>query len=552
MTIHRQLRGKLMQRFESLQPGHSAYRWWVLANIMVGTFMAVLDATIVDVSMPKIMATFGASIDKIEWIITAYMLAFAVMLPTSGWVAEHFGYKRTYFTALVFFTLGSMLCGMAWNEDALIFFRVVQALGGGMMMPVGMAIVTREFPPEQRGVALGFWGIAAAASISFGPLIGGYLIDSLSWQSIFSVNVPVGLVGMVATFIIQREYKTETTRSFDLVGFVSMAVFLVALLIALADGNAVWNIGGWHSPFILGCFAVAAMALVIFLYTELTVEHPLIDLSLLKNFNYGVSCIVLFIFGLGMFGSTFIQPLYLQNSLGYTAMQSGAVFLPVGLIQGFMSPISGRLADKINPKIPTVIGISLLSCGMILNSFLSLQSEQHQIMLPLIMRGFGMGILFTPLSTIALSGIPRERMAQASGIFNVIRQVGGSFGVAMLGTIMMQRNIFHTAMNGQAVRLSSPVLQRVISGYTAFVKARVGGPAYLSALHVYNATLKAQAVVSSYLLKQAYVQAINDCYLVTASITVLGIVPVLLLRSPKRKTEAAAVLNPERLRNDEK
>ncbi|TCL70118.1 DHA2 family multidrug resistance protein [Hydrogenispora ethanolica] len=536
MAVHHLLQRKLISRFASLHPEHESYRWWVLANIMVGTFMAVLDATIVNVGLPKIMAAFGASLDKIEWISTAYMLVFAVMLPTSGWLADHFGYKRSYFTALLLFTAGSLLCSLAWNENSLIFFRVIQGAGGGLMMPVGMAIVTREFPPEQRGMALGFWGIAAAASISLGPLIGGYLVDNLSWQSIFSVNVPVGLFGMLATLVIQREYRTETSRSFDLVGFLSMAFFLTFLLIALSDGNASWNIGGWTSPFILGCFAVSLVGLVIFLYTEFTVAHPLIELRLLKNFNYGISCLVLFIFGLGMFGSTFIQPMYLQNSLGYTALQAGAVFLPVGIIQGLISPIAGSLADKINPKVPTILGIILMAASLYLNSFLSLFSEREQIMIPLYLRGLGMGILFTPLSTLALSQIPREKMAQASGIFNVIRQVGGSFGVAMLGTILTQRQIFHTAIAGQAVRLESPVFKNTLNAVISFAKAMAGGPAYHTAIRAYNDTLRAEVLIISHLSKQAFVQAVNDCYLVTAVVTTIGIIPILFLKVNKKKT----------------
>ena len=241
------LRSRAMRQLPSLHHEHSSYQWWVLANVMIGTFMAVLDATIVNVALPKIMAAFGVGVDKVEWILTAYLLVFAVMLPTSGWVADHFGYKRTYMLALFLFSLGSFLCGIAWSEDALIAFRIVQGAGAGFLMPVGMAIVTREFPPERRGVAIGFWSIAAAASVSLGPLVGGYLIDNFSWHMIFDVNVPVGIMGMAATYIIQREYRTEHVRTFDFGGFLSMTVFLTFMLLALSNGNSAWNTGGWTS-----------------------------------------------------------------------------------------------------------------------------------------------------------------------------------------------------------------------------------------------------------------------------------------------------------------
>ncbi|HTY09111.1 MAG TPA: MFS transporter, partial [Candidatus Edwardsbacteria bacterium] len=254
----RDLRGALQRRarrdIPSLHQQHQRYRWWVLANVMIGTFMAVLDATIVDVSLAKLIATFGVSVDRVQWVITAYMLVFAVMLPTSGWIADHFGYKRTYFLGLALFTGGSLLCSLSWSFNALILFRLIQGCGAGMLMPVGMAIVTREFPPRQRGVALGFWSVAAAASISLGPMLGGYLIDAFSWHAIFDVNIPVGLLGLAATFIIQREYRTEHTRSFDLAGFVAMSLFLSCLLLALSNANAAWNTGGWTSTFSLSCF----------------------------------------------------------------------------------------------------------------------------------------------------------------------------------------------------------------------------------------------------------------------------------------------------------
>ncbi|MDR3628200.1 MAG: DHA2 family efflux MFS transporter permease subunit, partial [Ignavibacteriaceae bacterium] len=274
---------------------HPSYKWWVLANVMIGTFMAVLDATIVDVALPKIMSTFGIDIDTVKWVATAYLLVLAVMLPTSGWIADRFGYKKTYTAALGLFTLGSLLCSLSWNETALIMFRVVQGMGAGLLMPVGMAIVTREFPPEKRGVALGFWSVAAAASVSLGPTIGGYLIDNFAWHSIYDVNVPIGIIGVFATIVIQREYQSQKVHHFDFIGFVSLAVFLTSLLLALSDGNADWNTGGWTSNFILTCFLLAFVSFVVFLIVELNIKEPLVQIRLLKNFNFGMANLVLFI-----------------------------------------------------------------------------------------------------------------------------------------------------------------------------------------------------------------------------------------------------------------
>jgi DHA2 family multidrug resistance protein len=501
---------------------------------MIGTFMAVLDATIVDVSLSKIMASFGITVDKAEWVITAYMLVFAVMLPTSGWIADHFGYKRTYFLALFLFTLGSFLCGQAWNENMLITFRIVQACGAGLIMPTGMAIVTREFPPRQRGLALGFWAISAAASVSLGPMIGGYLIDTINWNAIFNVNVPVGIMGLFATAVIQREYKTEYSRSFDVIGFVSMAAFLCALLLALTDGNAAWNTGGWTSPFIISCFIISAVALVVFLVTEFTIEHPLIDLRLFKDFNFSMANGVLFIFGFGMFGSTFLLPLYLQLSMGYTAFQAGSLFLPVGILQAVTAPISGYLSDKVNPKVPAAIGITLLAFSLFLNSSLSFYSERHQIMLALYIRGFAMGLMFTPLNMTALSNIPRHKIGQASGLFNVIRQIGGSFGIAFMSTMLLRRTIYHTAAYSQVVNQQSDAFRQAAQHLSRFSMNAVGGNQSLSAM-------RANALIASHISTQAFIQSVADDFLIASIITIAALVPILFLRVHKQnKSEHVA------------
>ena len=508
---------------------HPSYRWFVLANIMIGTFMAVLDATIVNVGLTKMMAAFGTSVDKIEWVLTAYLLVFAVVLPSSGWIADHLGYKKTYVLGLFFFTLGSLLCSLSSNENMLIAFRVIQGAGAGFIMPVGMAIITREFPPEKRGMALGFWGVASASSVSLGPMFGGYLIDNFSWHAIFDINVPIGIIAVAASLIILRQYKSEKSRSFDLVGFITMTLFLVFLLLALSDGNAAWNTGGWTSGFILTCFAIAFVSFIIFITNELTVKHPIIDLRILKNRNFGMANIMLFIFGLAFFGNSFLLPLFLQNSLGYTAFQAGLVFFPVGIIQAVMSPVAGWMTDKLNPKIPIFVGVLLTFFSMYLYKDLSLTTEHNQIMLPLIIRGFGLGFMFIPLSTIAINDISKEKMAQATGLFNTIRQVGGSFGVAILGTLLTRRVIFHTAMFSEAVNPNSPTFKHVAYGLKYFVQQSVGG----TGSHI---IAQANALIAENLVNQSFINGITDDFFVGSVITLFLLIPLIFLRYHKKKT----------------
>lgn len=527
VTIPHRIRRKLRNRDSVFHPHHEKYKWWLLGNIMIGTFMAVLDATIVNVALPKIMASFGVGIDKIQWVSTAYMLAMAVMLPTSGWFADKFGYKRMYFLGLLLFTIGSLLCGMSGNEDMLIISRIIQGFGAGTIQPLGMAIISREFPPKQRGVALGFWAIAAAASVSFGPLIGGYLVDNFSWQLIFDVNIPIGLIGMAATIIIQSEYVNKKIRKFDLIGFISAIIFLPLLLYALSEGNAATNSDGWGAPYILICFAISLVAMVTFIITELTVDEPLLDLRLLGNRNFGICSLVMLMFSIGMFGSTFLLPLYLQNSLSYTALQAGAVFLPVGIIQGFMSPVSGFLTNKINPKWILIVGVVLLALSFYYNASFSFLTEEPYIMAGLYIRGFAMGIIFTPLSTISLSQIPREKMAQASGVTNTIRQIGGSLGVAILTTVLTARVTYHTQLYSEALNANSVMYRNVSAGLTQFAQDHEGSSPAVAAQ-------QATVLLVSHVNKQAYIEGVDDDFLLAAVVTLIGGIPILWLRKRKK------------------
>ena len=511
-------------------PRHPSFKWVLLANVMLGTFMAVLDATIVNVSIPKIMASFGVGLDRIEWVITAYMLAMAVALPTSGWLADKFGYKRLYFAGLFLFTLGSFLCGRSSDVNLLIISRIIQGLGAGTVQPLGMAIISREFPPHQRGIALGFWGISAAASVSFGPLIGGFLIDRFSWPLIFDVNIPIGILAMLFTIIIQNEYVNRRTRKFDFAGFISITIFLPLTLYALSEGNAVSNSAGWHSPHIIILASIALLALAVFITAELTVKEPLLDLRLLLNHNFGIANIIMIVFSLGMFGSTFLLPVYLQNALGYSALQAGAVFLPVGIIQGITAPIAGRISDRLNPKIPLYLGVLLFALSFYLNSFLSWLTEHDFIMFTLYLRGLAMGLTFTSLTTVSLLDIPREKMAQASAITNSIRQLGGSLGVAILATLLTTRIGYHSQLYGESVSPRSEVYQQTLNRIKFHIQHNAGGTPI-------NTARQSQAILFSNLSKQAYIQGVNDDFLVAGFITLLGIIPITFLNTKKAKTK---------------
>jgi len=525
-------RQRLVEQVPWLNPRHTAYRWLVLASVMIGTFMAVLDSTIVNVALPKMMTAFGVSVDRVEWILTAYLLIFGVILPTSGWLADRWGTKTMFLMGLFLFTIGSFLCSLSWSIDVLIAFRILQGAGAGLLMPVGLAIVTREFPPEKRGIALGFWSVAASASVSLGPTIGGYLIDHYTWHTIFDVNIPVGTMGVIVAAVVLRDRRQPDVGPFDLLGFLSLAAFLTALLLALANGNSAWNTGGWTSGFIVTCFVVAFVGLVIFLVVEFNVRHPLIQMALFRNFDFAVSNLVLFIFGLGMFGSNFLLPIYLQNSLGYTPLQTGLVFLPVGLMLGITAPFAGMFSDRYDARVPIVLGLTLLGWTLYRFSSLTLLTERPDIMLPLYVRGVAMGLLFSPLTTVAISEISDRQMAQASGLVNVVRQIGGSFGVAIFGTILTRRTVFHVALYGQQLNPHSDAFREATTRLSYFALRTTGGTAS-------SAAEKSQALVVGIAQSQAFVQAVDDVFLLAAMILAVGIVPALLLRAHHRRGAAA-------------
>lgn len=506
---------------------NGTYKWLILGNVMIGTFMAVLDTTIVNTGLPVIMGTLGASINTAEWVLTGYMLAIASVLPAAAWLADRFGYKRIYFLSVLLFTFGSFMCGNSTSIEELIFWRVIEGAGCGAIMPVGMAIVSNAFPPEQRGTALGFWAVASAASVSFGPSIGGYLVDNFNWNYIFYVNVPVGILAMFITAILQKEYKAQTPPPFDIPGFITSGIFLPSFMYGLSEVNSATNTQGWNSPVVLGFMWLAAVVFVLFIYFELTVKHPLIDLKVFKDRNFSLANLMIFIFGIGMFGSTFLIPLYLQNNLGYSALQAGMFFIPVGIIQGICSPLAGTIGQKINPKILIVSGLALMAFSFYLNFYLSFLTEKWYVMMSLYLRGVGMGILFTPLLTLSLANIGKDMMAQASSVTNIIRQMGGSFGVAIFSHMLAQRTNFHTQRYSEALDYTGEVYRRTIENLGEFARQTTG-------LAEQPAQSLAEQMIIKRLDLEAYIGGINDDFFIAFVVTLLSVLPIFWLYRTKK------------------
>ncbi len=505
-----------------------AYKWLILVNIMITTFMAVLDATVVNTGLPVIMGTLGASMNSAEWILTGYMLSMATVLSIAGWLSNRFGYKNVFIFALAIFTIGSFMCGNSTSINELVFWRVIEGIGGGLLMPVGMSIVSIVFPPEERGTALGFWAIATAASVSFGPMIGGYLVDNFNWNYIFYVNIPIGIFCIIFTFAVQRQYTLTNKTKFDWLGFISSSLFLPVFLFGLSQVNSSTNPSGWSSPVVMGCMWIAAVSFIYFLYHELNTSEPLIELSVFKDKNFAMSNIVIFIFGTAMFGSTFLIPLYMQDTLGYSAYEAGLVFLPVGIIQAVSSPIAGKLCKIIDPRYIIITGLALLSYSFYMNNGFTYQTDHAYILRSLIFRGAGMGILYPPLLTIALKNVSIPLMPHASSITNIMRQIGGSFGVAIFTYLLHQRRQFHSERYSEALNFTGEKYTETINNLQYYFQRN-------GSVNHNEAISHAKDYVTNHLNIEAYISGLGDDFLIGCLFAALAIIPVLFLTSKQKK-----------------
>ena len=443
----------------ALSKKNEIYRWTVLGIIMMGTFMAVLDSSIVNVVLPHIMSTFGVNREQIEWISTSFMISMAVAMPLVAWLLNRLGHKTLYLTSLAIFTLGSALCAIAWNYDIMIISRIIQAVGGGAIQPVGMAIVADLFEPEERGKALGIWGTGVMVGPTLGPTLGGYLTDYFSWRTIFSVNIPFGIITILAGLILFRNEKSKAPKfPFDKWGFVFLSMFLICSLLALSKGQA----KGWTSQYILTLFSIAFTGLVMFIATEATVEHPILDLGLFKYRNFSL-CLSLSVYrAVGLFGGLFLLPIFLQSFGGYTTIQTGLWMMPGALTVAFMMPFSGKLSDKYPPSTLVVIGAVLTGISMILYGYLDPLSGAFTIIGPQVMRGIGLALMMSPLMTAAINSVPRDKIPTASIFLNISQSVGGSFGIAIVNSFVTNSVTRHSIRIGEIIGPLTNEYQRAI------------------------------------------------------------------------------------------
>lgn len=494
------------------------YKWIALFVVVIGTFMAILDSSIVNIAIPKMMAVFGVSLEDVKWILTSYTLALGAIIPLTGFLGEIFGTKKVYMFALGMFTLGSLLCGFAWSNTSMIIFRVLQAIGGGMIMPVGMSIIFEIFPQEGRGTALGFWGISAMAAPAIGPTLGGYIIEKLDWRLIFNVNVPIGIFGVIVAGILLKKSPTKPFKSFDYIGFISSAIGLVSILYVLGEGSSIdW--GDIKNPMLI---ALGCMSLLLFVVNELTHPNPLLDLKVLKIYDFSISQVITCITTLAMMGGVYVLPLFLQNIRGYTAMQTGMILFPSAIASGLMMPLSGALFDRIGAKPVVIPGLVILAISTYQLMFLSMDMTKETITLIATIRGVGMGLCMMPISTAGMNAVPVNLVGKASALSNTIRQVMASLSVTIMTTVITDK------LNNNYAKLSEQIT--VFNPASSDLLKQLQGLYLQSGMSSSEAQGSALSTLGQLIYKQAYIDAMDYSIGITFVAVVAAIVLVFLMR----------------------
>ncbi len=408
-------------------------KWWTLAAVSFGLFMIMLDNTVVNVALPSIQRDLGVGLAELQWIVTGYALAFAALMLTGGKLADLLGRRLMFVVGLVVFTAASLACGLAGSGETLIAARIVQGVGAALMNPATLSIISATFPPRQRGTAIGIWAGVSALALAIGPLVGGLLTQHVGWNWVFFVNVPVGVLAVVASYLfIDESRDTSHEQRLDLPGLATSGIGLFALTYGLIQANDY----GWTSDRIVGAFAIAAVALVAFVALEMRQRLPMLDLSLFRSGTFAGANLVVLLVALAMFGVFFFVSLYMQNILGYSPVQAGAAFLPMTILIILIAPIAGRATDRIGSRWLMTAGMTLVGVQLLSFSTLDETARFWNLLPGMLLGGVGMALTMTPSAAAAIRSVPVDQSGVGSAVLNSFRQVGGSIGIALMGAIV--------------------------------------------------------------------------------------------------------------------
>lgn len=500
---------------DSMQPN----KYMVLFTVCVGTILSGYVSSAINIALPNIMQAFGFTMDSVVWVSLSYMLPYGSMLPVMGKLGDQFGRKKMYIAGVSTFTIATLLVGLAWSSTTIIVFRVMQGIGAGLLFPNAMAIVSDAFPASERGQALGMWGALAASGSALGPTIGGYIIEHLDWRLLFYSIIPIAIVGLVLSVYVLKESKVSSdSPKIDYLGAMLIIVSLGSLLVALNQGSK----EGWTSFYITSILTISILAMTFFIYIENTIEFPLVDLGLFKNATFTVSNIVGFLSFMALYGGMFLLPFYLRNVLGYTAIKAGVSLLPMVGSMVLLAPVGGKLADAVGSKIPASAGMAIITLSLYSFHYLDERTAYTNIAWRLVLMGVGLALTMSPLSNGVMSTLPKDKIGVGAGVFNLFKNIGGSVGVAIIGTLLNSRQEFHNQIYANSITTSSDTAMGVLSTLKAgFMHSGMStNEAYAAAL------MTMKGMVAS----QASVTAFQDVFLITAMLCAVGIIPALLIK----------------------
>ncbi|MFZ5633550.1 MAG: DHA2 family efflux MFS transporter permease subunit [Bacillota bacterium] len=490
-------------------------KWLILVGIIIALSVDLLDMTIVNVAIPKFMAVFGVDVNHVQWVATAYMMTIGVVIPITAYLADTFGTKRIFITSLILFTAGSVLCGLAWSMNALIFFRIIQGLGGGMIMPLGISIIYNTFSEAERGLVMGIMGLPLLAAPAIGPVLGGYLVEHADWRWIFFINIPVGILASLLLLLVLKEFEKHRP-ALDFPGFIFSAAGLASLLLALSKGP----VDGWDEPYIVFLLIISIFLLIVFVLWELEHSQPLLELRLFANPVFCFSMVLSVLSIMAIMGSLFLLPVFLQDLRGYGPVKTGLLLAPEALAAAITLPVSGLLVNRLNPAFLSVPGMVLVIYSTWRLTQLELQTGNATLTGLLVVLGAGMGLGVMPAITVGLNAVPPRLTGQGSSLLNMIRQVGSSFSIAVLSSVLQTRQDLHYAHIADHVTVDSPAIGAFLH-QLAIQFQHQGFPGQSST-----------AMAISILQKQAgllaAVMAFHDAFLIATVFAVLGLIPALV------------------------
>jgi DHA2 family multidrug resistance protein len=505
--------------------------WIAVLGAILGAFMAVLDIQITNASLKEIQAALGATLEEGSWISTSYLVAEIVVIPLSGWLARVFSTRWYLVVNAGLFTFFSVCCAWAWNLPSMIVFRALQGFTGGVLIPMAFTIILTLLPPVKQPIGMAMFALTAVFAPAIGPTIGGWLTENFSWHYIFYLNVIPGLLLMSAVWygLNRQPLQLHLLKKGDWFGIISMAIGLGSLQVVLEEGSRKDWFG---SQLIVRLSIIAAIFLTIFFWIELTRKQPFINLRLLKRRNFGLAAIVNVSLGLGLYGSVYILPLYLSQIQGYNSLQIGEVIAWLGLPQLFIVPFVPKLMQRFDVRLLIAVGISLFAVSCFMNSDMTHDTGIDQLRWSQLVRAFGQPLIFVPLSSIATADIEKEQAGSASGLFNMMRNLGGSIGIAAMASLLTQREQFHSNRLGEGVSLYSPQTQQRINELTQFFANRGSDLA--------TAQNQAIAAIDNTVRREAYVMAFNDCFYFIAWALLLSGIAILFFQKVKATSGAGA------------